>query len=87
MAKVKVNMSLDSDLISRIDDYAAENYMTRSSVITLATSMFLNEKEATKAIVSMSLAMRKIADDGKIDEATAKQLEDIERLAKLLSGQ
>lgn len=85
MAKVKVGITLDEDLLRRIDDFAEENYMNRSSLISLATSQFLSAQELSKAVKEMAFAMRKIADAGEVDAETMKQLEDFERLAKLLS--
>ena len=84
MAKVKVNITLDEDLIGRIDGYADENYMSRSTLISLFCTHALNAVEVTRAIQEMSLALRKIADTGEIDDDSRHQLEDFERLAKLL---
>ena len=86
MAKVKVYITLDEALLQRIESYADENYLTRSGLITLATRQFLLQAEASRAIVDMSLAMRKIADTGTIDDDQRRQLEDFERFARMLSG-
>lgn len=86
MAKVKVNITLDEELLQRIESYADENYLTRSGLITLAASQFLLQAEASRAIVDMSLAMRKIADTGTIDDEQRRRLEDFERFARMLSG-
>lgn len=86
MAKIKVNITLDEELMRRIDDYADENYLNRSSLVSLATSQFLNAADVTKAIKDMAFAMRKIADNGEVDDETQKQLEDFERLSRMLVG-
>ena len=86
MAKVKVNITLDEELLQRIESYADENYLTRSGLITLATSQFLLQAEASRAIVDISLAMRKIADTGSIDDDQRRQLEDFERFSRMLAG-
>lgn len=86
MAKVKVNVTLDEELLQRIENYADENYLTRSGLISLAASQFLLREEASKAVVDLSLTMRKIADSGTIDEEQQKQLEYFERFARMLSG-
>lgn len=80
---MKVNVSLDDDLIKRIDDYADKNYMSRSGLISLATVQYLNSHEMILAIKDMSVSMRKIADTGKVDHEIIEQLEDFERLANL----
>jgi metal-responsive CopG/Arc/MetJ family transcriptional regulator len=83
---MKVGIALDDELMKRIDAYADENYMSRSGLISLACTQFLNAADVTKAIKDMALAMRKIADTGKVDHETMEQLEDFERLSKLLVG-
>lgn len=81
---MKVNVTLDDELMARIDDYADRNYMSRSGLISLATTQYLNTNEMVLAISDMAVAMRKIADTGKIDHETVEQLEDFERLAKMM---
>lgn len=84
MAKVKINITLDDELMRRIDVYAEENYLNRSSLISLATTQFLNSADVVKAVKDMAFSMRKIADSGKIDDESRRQLEDFERLSKML---
>lgn len=86
MAKIKVGITLDEELMQRVDEYAEENYLNRSSLISIATTQYLNAADVTKAIREMALAMRKIADTGMVDEDTKRQLEDFERLSKMLVG-
>lgn len=87
MAKIKINITLDEELMGRIDDYAEENYLNRSSLISFATTQFLNTADVVKAVKQMSIAMRKIADKGEIDDDVRRELEDFERLSKMLVGQ
>ena len=86
MAKVKVNVTLDEDLLFRIDNYAEVNYLNRSSLVSLATTQFLNAADVSKAIVDLAFSVRKIADTGSIDEETRKKIEDFERISRSLTG-
>ena len=86
MAKIKVNVTLDEELMRRVDEYAEENYLNRSSLVSLATTQFLNAADVTKAIRDMAFAMRKIANNGEIDDESRRQLEDFERLSRMLVG-
>lgn len=86
MAKIKVNITLEEELLQRIETYADENYLTRSGLITLAVSQYLLQAEASRAIVDMSLAMRKIADSGTVTDEQLRELEDFERFARMLAG-
>lgn len=81
---MKVQITLDDALMGRADAYADENYMSRSGLISLALTQYLNSAEVTKAIKEMAVCMRKIADNGTLDHETMEQLEDFERLSKML---
>jgi len=80
----KITISLDDDLVKRADNYADENYMSRSGLISIALTQYLNSADVTRAIKDLAFAMRKIADNGVVDEDTQRQLEDFERLSKML---
>lgn len=87
MAKVKkVQITIDENLLERIDNYASDNYMSRSGLLCMATAQFLNANEVMGLVKDMSLAMRKIADTGNVDSETMQQLEDFERISKMLLG-
>lgn len=81
---MKVGITLDDELMKRIDEYADENYMSRSGLISLAVTQYLNANDVTKSIKEMAVCMRKIADTGKIDKESQEKLDDFERLAKML---
>lgn len=82
---MKVQITLDDELMKRVDTYADENYMSRSGLISLAATQFLNAADVSRAIKDLSLAMQKIAETGQLDHDTMEQLEDFERLAKFLT--
>lgn len=83
---MKLQISMDDKLVERIDRYADENYMTRSGLITLAASQYLNSNDVILLVKDISLAIRKIADNGNVDVETVEKLEDFERLCKLLTS-
>lgn len=83
---MKIGITLDDDLVKRMDNFADENYMSRSGLLSLAVTQYLNTAEVTKAIKEMAVCMRKIADNGTVDHDTMEQLEDFERLSKILVG-
>lgn len=82
----KVQISIDDELLKRIDTYADNNYMSRSGLFTIAVNQYLNMNEVTSAIVRLNLAFEKIAENGNIDDNTMKELEDWQRLANLLTS-
>lgn len=82
----KITISVNDDLLKRIDSYADNNYLTRSGLFSVATVDYLNQKEAISAMRDVSLAVRKMADNGKIDDESMEKLEDFERIVSLFSG-
>lgn len=84
---MKVQISLDDALVNRIDSYADSNYMSRSGLISLACTQYLNSADVIRAVCEMSVAMKKIADVGTVDEETKKQLDDFQRLSAMLTSQ
>lgn len=84
---MKVQITLDDKLVERLDNYADANYMSRSGLISFATTQYLNQVDIMLMIKDMTFAMRKIADNGIVDHETMEQLEDFERLCKMMTGQ
>lgn len=83
----KINISIDDELLERADKYTKKMYTSRSGLISLALASFMNSQEAILAINDMALAIRKIADEGDVDEETLQQLKDFERMSQMLLGQ
>lgn len=82
---MKVQISVDDELMKRVDTFADENYMSRSTLFTIAVTQYVNAQDVTKAIKEMAVAMKKIADTGKVDHEVMEELEDFQRLAKMLA--
>ena len=83
---MKVQITLDDELMKRVDAYADENYMSRSGLLSIAVTQYLNTKEMIGAITRMGIAMEKIADKGEIDEQTQHELEDFQRICALFGS-
>lgn len=84
---MKLQISMNDDLMERIDKFADKNYMTRSGLISLACTQYLTQNEALSAVKDIGLAIRKIADNGKIDEESEVKLKEFEIFVKMLTGQ
>lgn len=84
---MKMQISLDEKLVERIDNYADENYMSRSGLISLACTQFLNSAEVVGVVKEMGAAINKIADMGGVDDDTQKQIEDLGRTMRFLVQQ
>lgn len=86
MGLIRVNMNVPEELLKRLDDYASSNYQTRSSVMCQACDQYLNAKQMQKLFADMAVTFEKLSKIETIDEESKKQLDEFERLAKLISG-
>ena len=82
----KINISINDDLLSKIDRLADENYTSRSGFIAMGMTDYINSREVVSAIKSMSISMAKIASQGNIDEETLKELETFRNLCEVLEN-
>lgn len=80
----KINISINDELLGRIDNFADENYSSRSGLITTAVTEYLNSREMVLLVKNLSLAIAKIADTGNVDEDTLKMMEDFERATRIV---
>lgn len=83
---MKVGITVDDNLMKRADEYADANFLTRSGLISMALTQYLNAKDMIAAISRMSYAMEQIAEKGEIDEEAKKELEDFQRLSAMLAS-
>lgn len=83
---MKLQISLDDELVSRIDNCADRNYMTRSGFISQACVQFLNQNELVSSINRISYAVLKAAENNEIDEDTKRQMEEFQIMVKAMTG-
>lgn len=79
---MKVNVTLNDDLLAKIDSYAEENYMSRSGLISLACTDYLRGKEMCEYVKQMTIAMQQIADRGFVEPELREQLEMFLKLSQ-----
>lgn len=83
---MKLQISLDDELVSRIDNCADRNYMTRSGFISQACVQLLNQTELVSSINRISYAVLKAAENNKIDDDTKRQLEEFQIMVRAMTG-
>lgn len=81
---MKVQMSINDELLAKIDSYTKANYMTRSGFVSMACAQYLLAHEMQATLRELALCMREIADKGAVDKEQLDRLEDIERTLKVL---
>lgn len=82
---MRVNMTLNNELLERIDNYAKSNYMNRSSVVSFACNQFLISNELQSLLVDMKRALQTIANKDTITDEQLKELEKFENICDLMT--
>lgn len=81
----KINISIDDNLLQRMDEYCARTYQSRSGLIAQSLSQVLLTDDLRRSIIEMSQAMKLIAKNGEISEQDKKTLEDFEKISQLFT--
>lgn len=87
MSKVKINVSIDDDLLKEVDDYCDKMYLNRSYLISQQLTQVINMQKIVNSISDLSFALRKAAESGSIDEETERKMKEFEAVAKILMPQ
>ena len=82
---MKINITINDELLSRVDELAKEQYMSRSGFIAQAVVNYMNQQESMKMIRMMTKAMQRIAETGTVSEETKKEFEQIQQFCQYLS--
>lgn len=83
---LKVQLSLDENLMERVDKYIDDHYLSRSGFFTEAAVQVLMKDDIWNALGSMKKAFDKIAESGNIDDDVLKQLEDFKAFCKMIGA-
>ena len=83
MAKEKINITIERELLDSLDEYCDKNYMNRSWAITQSVTQLINQQKMVDAICDVSYALKKSAESGTIDEKTEDEIRKFEAISKL----
>ena len=84
MAKVKVQITLEDELLSMVDDYCDKNFMNRSWLISQSLIQVLNQQKLIDSLSNLSIAMKNCSLNGEIDEDTKNEMKNFEVLCSML---
>ena len=87
MSKTKLQITMDDELLKELDYFCEKNYMNRSWFISNSVMQIINQQKMIDAITNVSIAVRKAAETGVINEDTKRELESFEVLTKLFISQ
>ena len=87
MSKAKLQITMDDELLKELDYFCEKNYMNRSWFISNSVMQIINQQKMIDAITNVSIAVKKAAETGVINEDTKRELESFEVLTKLFINQ
>lgn len=86
----KINITLREDLLERMDAYSKNNAMTRSGLIALAVTQYLNAVEAMPSVNKLLASMAAVAEGtvkGEIvPEDATRQMQEIQKTYNVVFG-
>lgn len=83
--EMRINMTMNDELLRRVDRYAELNYMNRSNVVSVACNQFLITCEMQTLIIDVKRAIQKIAEVGTISDEDQKVFAEFAVLAKMIN--
>lgn len=83
----KVQISIDDALLDRIDSYADECYISRSGLISMAMSQYLNTQEVMVMVRNLGKAVQRVAETGVCDDETLAEMEQFSKLCSIMTKQ
>lgn len=86
MAKMKLQITMDEELLKDLDKYCEANYMNRSWAISQGIVQLINQQKIVDSMYNVSVAVRRASENGNIDEETKKEIETFETLTKMFAG-
>lgn len=78
----KVNVSIPDELLQRLDEYADNNFQSRSGAITMMVNQFLMGQQIQVQITEMVDALKKIANGKDLTDEELSALAGFEAMAK-----
>lgn len=82
MAKVKVQITLEDELLNAVDEYCDRNYMNRSWLISQSLVQTINQQKLIDSFANLSIAIKNCTDNREFDEKTLRDIQNFEVLCK-----
>ena len=82
----KVQISIDDELLERIDEYADKHYMSRSGFFTLVSTQQLAQEDVLKAMNKLTLAIERISITNKLEEKDMLELKAYQQVLDTMIG-
>lgn len=84
MANVKTMITIDEDLLQKVDSYCSENYLSRSAFLSILSNDFLKQRAVDQAIIGLNKSVSVFGSDDSTD--IAKIRSDLNNILKYIEN-
>lgn len=84
MAKTKVQITIDDELLRDVNDYCDKNYMNRSCLVSQSLLQVINQQKVIDSLTNLTIAIKNISQTGNVDENILQEINSFELLCKML---
>ncbi len=82
---MKINVTINDNLLKEIDQYCEENYIPRSTFLATSANKVLKENQLISEFKKMNVTLEKIAEKNNATDEQLKELQEIQFMLNLLS--
>lgn len=82
----KIQISVDDDLLKRVDDFSEKVYMSRSGLFSLAVNDYINSREFIFYCRDLAVSLKKIADSDKVSQEDLEEFKTMVGHLEYLAG-
>lgn len=84
MSNTKVNITIDADLLRKIDDYCDSYYQTRSGFFAQCAIEKIQSLESLNKLSEISAILEKVSKEEVVDDKTQKEIDSLVFLSNKL---
>lgn len=81
----KVQISIDDELLGKVDSYCKEKFITRSGFIAMVCSEHLQREQLSKSLNTLNDVLAKVTDGKVLSEEQQKEYDDFSALVRLFN--
>lgn len=84
---MKVTMNINDELLERVDRYAKSNYVSRTSVFSMAANQFMLQNEVVSVLSELKDVIISFSNSGQVTDEQLQQLSKIENFLEIITGE
>lgn len=83
---MKIQISIDDELLKKVDAFAKKNYMSRSAVLAQGAFALIQSREISQALPEVLERLNDLSRDNDLDDDTKREVSDLQAAARLIKN-